>query len=120
MRAYLGDAEAQSNLGVMYTKGEGVPQDATEAVKWFRKAADQGDANAQHNLGLAYWAGAGVPKDYVNAHKWFNLAAATGDKEARSGVQDLSRLMQKEQIAEAQRLAREWHEAHSNQSEGTP
>ena len=36
-----GDAEAQSNLGVMYVKGQGVAQDDAEAVRWFRKAAEQ-------------------------------------------------------------------------------
>ena len=46
-----GDATAQYDLGLMYAKGQGVPQDYAEAVKWFRKAADQGDASAQYNLG---------------------------------------------------------------------
>ena len=34
--------------------GQGVPQDYAEAVKWYRKAAEQGDVNAQHNIGLMY------------------------------------------------------------------
>jgi TPR repeat protein len=41
----------QNNLGVMYYGGEGVPQDYAEAVKWYRKAADQGYAPAQAGLG---------------------------------------------------------------------
>ena len=40
-RAELGDVEAQNSLGAMYSKGEGVPKDYTEAVKWYRKAAEQ-------------------------------------------------------------------------------
>ncbi len=40
--AKQGNAKAQHNLGVMYEIGEGVPQDFAEAVKWYRKAADQG------------------------------------------------------------------------------
>ena len=35
----------------MYAKGEGVPQNHAEAVKWFRRAADQGNAEAQENRG---------------------------------------------------------------------
>ncbi len=52
MLAAQGDAHAQFNLGVMYDKGRGVSQDYAEAVKWYRKAAEQGHASAQHNLGV--------------------------------------------------------------------
>ena len=45
--AEQGIAAAQFNLGVMYDNGEGVPENDAEAVKWYRKAADQGDADAQ-------------------------------------------------------------------------
>jgi len=50
--AEQGDATAQSNLGVMYDKGQGVPQDFKEAVKWYRLSAEQGNAEAQINLDL--------------------------------------------------------------------
>jgi TPR repeat protein len=53
---------AQSNLGVMYHPGKGVPQDDAEAVWWYRLAAGQGDADAQNNLGVNYANGEGVPK----------------------------------------------------------
>jgi TPR repeat protein len=46
-----GNATAQSNLGVMYDEGYGISQNYTEAVKWYRKAADQGDASAQRFAG---------------------------------------------------------------------
>ena len=45
-----GDADAQYNLGVLYSKGWGVPQDRAESVKWYRKAAHRGDATAQYNF----------------------------------------------------------------------
>ncbi len=61
------------NLGIEYEKGEGVPQDYTEAVKWYYLAAGQGDASAQLNLGYMYEKGLGVPKNYAEAHKWYNL-----------------------------------------------
>ena len=52
--ANKGDANAQFDLGRCYYKGEGVPQDCNEAVKWWKKAADQGYTEAHYNLGAAY------------------------------------------------------------------
>jgi hypothetical protein len=76
--AEQGDAKAQVNLGFMYGKGKGVPQDYAEAVKWYRKAADQGYASAQFNLGTMYDQGEGVPQDYAEAYVWSSLAVASG------------------------------------------
>ena len=110
--AEQGFALAQNNLGLRYTEGQGVPQDYAEAVKWFRKAAEQGHANAQNNLGLRYSDGKGVPQDYVLAHKWLNLAAALGVMAGDTTARDyVASKMTPAQIAEAQRLAREWTEA---------
>tara|TARA_Y100000588_G_C14178902_1_gene892682 strand:+ start:113 stop:343 length:231 start_codon:yes stop_codon:yes gene_type:complete len=58
-----------------YYLGQGVPQDHKEAVKWYRKAAEQGDADAHYHLGNPYKIGAGVPEDYIHAYAWFNIAA---------------------------------------------
>ena len=60
VRAEAGDAEAQYALGVMYANGQGVPQDDTEAGRWYRLAADQGLAEAQYNLGVMYANGNGT------------------------------------------------------------
>ena len=81
--AEQGDAEAQFNLGRMYRKGEGVPQDNKEAVKWFRLAAEQGHARAQNNLGVRYRRGEGVPQDYAKAAKWYRRAAEQGHAQAQ-------------------------------------
>ena len=62
----------------MYGLGHGVPQDYTEAAKWYRLAAEQGYADAQSNLGIMYGRGLGVPQDYVEAVRWY-LAAAEQD-----------------------------------------
>ena len=113
-RAEQGDAEAQFLLGVMYDDGRGVPQDAVEAVRWYRLAAEQGHTVAQNTLGDMYDTGAGVPQDDVQAHMWFNLSASlrlTGE----FGVRNRDRVAGRttpDQIAEAQRLAREWDAAH--------
>ena len=70
--------EAQFNLGVMYDKGEGVPQDYAQAAEWYRKAADQSLGEAQFNLGVMYDKGEGVPQDYAEAVKWYREAADQG------------------------------------------
>ena len=72
--AEQGNAAAQFNLGVMYATGEGVPEDAAEAVRWYRLAAEQGDATAQFNLGVMYANGKGVPEDAAEAVRWYRLA----------------------------------------------
>ena len=77
-RAEAGEAQAQFTLGRRYGAYESGPQDAAEAVRWYRLAAGQGEAGAQNNRGLMYSNGRGVPQDYVSAHMWLNVAAATG------------------------------------------
>jgi TPR repeat protein len=103
-----GNAEAQMKLGFMYVTGEGIPQDYAEAVKWFHLAADQGQANAQCFLGLMYFEGRGVPRDYVSAHMWLSLATAGGIEDAAKYRDALAAKMTPAQIAEGQKLAREW------------
>ncbi len=103
-----GDAEAQSNLGVMYDNGRGVPQDDAQAVRWYRLAAEQGHADAQFNLGWMYHQGRGVPQDDVLGHMWVNLAAAQGIEPARKVRDKLVELMTPAQTDEARRLARKW------------
>ena len=99
-------AEAQSNLGYCYQNGQGVVKDYTEAVKWYRKAAEQSLPAAQFNLGVCYYNGQGVAKDYVEGYRWWLLAAGQGDGDARKGMTSLELLMTREQIAEGQKLAR--------------
>jgi len=103
-----GDAEAQLNFGVMYDKGLGVTEDYAAALKWYRKAANQGYAPAQTSLGFMYSIGQGVTLDLVQAHMWYNLSAAKGNKIAGEVRDLLAKLMTPAQIAEAQRLTREW------------
>ncbi|WP_295388321.1 tetratricopeptide repeat protein, partial [Thiolapillus sp.] len=67
-----------SCLGVMYAEGQGVRQDLKEAVKWYRRAAEQGYALAQYNLGVIYNNGQGVQQDKKEAVKWFRKAAEQG------------------------------------------
>lgn len=105
--AEWGHAEAQINMGLIYGFGDGVPQDYAEAVIWYRLAAEQGDADAQTILGEYYVAGDGVIQDDVYAHMWFNLSASQGHEGGKYQREKLAKRMTADQIAEAQRLARE-------------
>jgi len=67
----------------MYGQGQGVPQDYTEAVVWWRKAAEQGNALAQAHLGVAYDFGHGVQQDHTQAALWFRKAAEQGNSHAQ-------------------------------------
>lgn len=151
--AEQGDARAQTALGLMFAKGDGVPRDSSESAKWFRKAAEQGHSDAQfyigtmylhgtgvpkdsieaalwlreaaglgnraaqYNLGLMYERGEGIPRNYLAAHMWYNLAASQGlgeispvgeEVHAAEHRNSLARRMTPEEVAEAERLAREW------------
>ena len=55
-----------------------------------------------------YALGLGVPQDYVHAHMWISLAAAQGDADAVNNRDIVAAKMTPDQIAEAQKLAREW------------
>ena len=110
--AEKGDSAAQYSLGVMYDTGQGVPQDYKEAVNWYRKAALQGDSDSQVNLGVMYLLGQGVLQDYVQAHMWFNIAGANGDATGINNRDIVAEKMTPDQIAEAQKLAREWIDKH--------
>jgi TPR repeat protein len=112
--AEQGNASAQTNLGMMYEDGRGIPQDYTEAARWYRKAADQGWPTGQGFLGALYTFGTGVPKDDVLAHMWLSLAISglPPTSEVRTSMRRhrkiIALMMTPAQIAEAQKLAREW------------
>ena len=83
-------------------------RDYTTAARIIRPLAETGDATAQYNLGVFYDNGLGVPQDKVSAYLWFSLAAAQG-REGAAAIRDLmARRMTPAQIAEGQKLAREW------------
>ena len=84
-------ADVLFNLGLCYYRGEGVNEDAAEAVKRFRKAAEQGHAEAQFMLGACYYNGTGVKKDAAEAVKWYREAAKQGLKDAEEALKNLQR-----------------------------
>ncbi len=84
--ALSGNAAAQSNMGLAYRTGNGVPKSDEEAIKWDRKSANQGYKYAQYDLGRAYQNGRGVPKNDKEALKWYRKAAVQGYPKAQFSV----------------------------------
>ena len=75
-KAEKGDAQSQYELGCAFSFGNfGVAKDEVEAVKWYRKAAEQNNASGQYNLGGCYCFGHGLAKDEAEAVKWYRKAA---------------------------------------------
>jgi uncharacterized protein len=95
-------------LGCAYELGEGVEKDYAEAVRWYRKAAEQGNAFAQQSLGKLYEAGEGVEQDSAEAYKWYNIASAHGDQVAVIYRDSIVEKMTPQQIADGQRRASEF------------
>ena len=82
--------------------------DYETAFKEFEPLAEEGNAEAQHTIGLMYYNGRGVPKDYVMAYMWYYLAETQGSEEAIINRSIVVKEMTPEQIAEAERLSREF------------
>ncbi len=104
---------------------EAWPRNKPVALKWWIKAADHGSRLAQFQLGNIFKEGDGVPQDFVQAYKWFDIAAATHGAEIDklppstspddnqmeiNYREDVAKHMTATQIAQAQKVAREWHQ----------
>ena len=119
------DQEASDNAGL------DVPQDDSEALKWYRMGAEQGHALAQYYLGVIYLGGVGVPRDDIQGFLWYNLAAihfqllpdVSIDPSFQGitlkdfvlltiALRSAAESLPSEQLAEVRRLAREWLEKH--------
>ena len=101
-------AYAQFLLGYEYEKGQRVLQNYQKAFKWYQTAANMGLADGQLQLAFMYEKGRSVPQDCLVAHMWFNLASARGSAIAAQARDEIAEKMTPAQVAEAQRLAREW------------
>ena len=106
---------AMEELGFWYWRGyEGdcVTQNFTEAARLSKRGAELGHPPAQILFGRLYYEGEGVPQDYVIAHMWFILGAISGNDAAIYWREKSRKIMTGSQIAEAQKLAREWMDEH--------
>ncbi|MFM2170720.1 MAG: hypothetical protein RI957_949 [Verrucomicrobiota bacterium] len=130
--AEQGDAFEQWHLGNQYSSGNSLVENEDdfvrwhikdtvsnpisakrdrEAVKWYRKAAEQGLMFAQSDLGECYANGKGVVKNDLLAYHWYLLASANGDETARENLPAIEAKLTAELRAEGQRLATEWQAA---------
>jgi len=101
-----GNAAAQVSLGMLCENGSGVAKDLSEALDWYRKAAEQGDkdglgrleqyagagnsSDAQKKLGRLYETGHGVRQNCKESVKWYSKAAGQGDSEALNKLEQLA------------------------------
>jgi len=109
LAAMQGYRDGQYKLCELSERGQGVPQDYQESLRWCGLAADQGHGQAMFVLGRLYHTAHGVPHDLVRAHMWYNLATAHGYDEGKKWRDRLADDMSPSQVAEAQKLAREWN-----------
>ena len=84
--AEVGDAAAQTELGLRYEDGRPVVQDYAVAVSWFRRAAEQGHAPGQAVLGFMYATGRGVQQNDAEAVRWFRRAAEQGHARGQNNL----------------------------------
>ena len=105
--AERGSVPAQYNLGRLYLTGDAVSEDFGQAAIWLRKAAEKGNAPAQVLLSQMYASGTGVRADVATAYMWMNLAS-TRESEARECRDKIEKLVSANDVAEGQKLAREW------------
>jgi hypothetical protein len=80
--AEQGEPVAETILGIMNYKGQGVTENDVEAVRWFRAGAEKGNDVSQLFLGIMYSNGQGVSKDETEAARWFRMAAEQGNAKA--------------------------------------
>ena len=91
-----GDSRAQYELGICFTKGEGVPKDLNKSIEWWTRCAKQEGQYAlesQYELGQACAKGEGVSMDLKKAAEWWNKAAEKGHAPSHgiSGFQTFSK-----------------------------
>jgi hypothetical protein len=96
-------------LGNMYGSGLGTPRNDKQAFYWYTRAAEQGNTGAQLNLGLMNGLGRGTLKNSIEAYAWFNVAAAQGKEQATKNRNIVEKKMTSSQIAEAQKLSKEYY-----------
>lgn len=76
--AMTGDALANYNLGLLFLRGQGKPENPYRAAQHIRYAAEKNLPSAQYDLAAMYQSGTGVPNDGLEAANWMSKAAASG------------------------------------------
>ena len=81
--ANAGDADAAFRLGLLADLGQGMPEDAETAYRWYRRAAEAGQAQAEFNVAVMQDSGRGTAHDVASAAAWYARAAARGNHRAQ-------------------------------------
>ena len=107
-----GNIRALRSLGRMYYEGKGVIQNYSEVARLWHLAASGGDYTSMGLLGILYFEGHGVTQNYIKAHMWVNLEKSSntqndeGNQFGQKMIGQIEKRMTREQIAEAQEMAR--------------
>ena len=107
LRAEGGDADAQFEMGRLYSAGRDVKVDMETALRWYLAAAEQGHAMAAYTVGFAYYRSRGVDNDLVQAYRWFSEAADLGVGDASEWVRKIEAKLNGRQREEAERILAE-------------
>ena len=81
--ATAGLAPAQYRLATLFERGRGVPKDASAALVWYQRAAEQGNVKAMHNAAVLAAGTEAGKTDYDLAFKWFLAASQNGLKDSQ-------------------------------------
>jgi TPR repeat protein len=90
-RGHIQAILAASNLGDIYSTGDGVPIDREKAGYWYTKAAEHGRDYEKRAIGIKYYLGDGVPKDVEKGKRFIALAADMGDEDAQKVLKRISK-----------------------------
>lgn len=114
-----GNARAQDDLAEMYRRGNvSGMRNYSEAVRWWRLAAEQGYAEAQHDLAGQYASGSGVLENDAEAAKWYRLAAEQGHVRAQLMIAGMYR--DGEGVSENDAEAARWYRLAAGPNEDLP
>ena len=114
-----GNSDAQYYMGRLCSESKDISHDYSPSIKWYTRAAEQGHAEAQYSLAAIHLAALlieqqGVPKDIVLVCMWYKIAAFNGHEVSAKLINKAKKKMNRDQIAEAERLTQEWLAKHQN------
>lgn len=112
VRAHLGGADSQVLVGHAYETGKGVRQDPREAMRWYRKAAEQGHPKAFGLIGRLYAMGFGVERDLVKANMYFQLGHRRGEEHLAEFIESIEQRLKAGEIEKSLQLADSWEARH--------
>ena len=113
LRSELEDPSDYLKLARLYENGTGVSQNDSEALEWYRKAAEKGNADAQIELGKRYFDGRGVSANEAEAVVWYRKAADKGNTEAQLELGD--RYFEGRGVEQKYSTAAEWYRKAAEQ-----